>query len=125
MAKAPYIIRKDDYSVHQRELDLHHRRIVEIVNELREAIGHATSDKDVMALLIEVREYSQKHFDAEEELMRHAYYPGFEEQRRAHLGYKKLWPDYRTSMGRTLQSSRKTSCSFSRNGGCIISCPLI
>lgn len=89
MTKAPYIIWKDDYSVHRNELDLHHRRIVEIINELHEAIGCLAADEDVAALLREVREYAQKHFIAEEGLMEKAHYPGLDEQRQAHLGYIK------------------------------------
>lgn len=42
-----------------------------------------------MELIKEAYEYSQRYFEAEEDLMRLAKYPGLEWQRRAHRGY--LW----------------------------------
>ena len=87
MIKAPYIIWKDDYSVGQNELDAHHYRMFTIINELYEAIGSSTSDKKVMVLIKEALEYSQRHFEAEEALMRLVHYPGLEEQQRAHREY--------------------------------------
>ncbi len=89
MTKIPYIIWKDEYSVDQNELDSHHYRMFEIINELYELLGSLDSDEKVMALLNEAREYSRTHFEAEENLMRLGQYPGLEEQQQAHRGYVK------------------------------------
>lgn len=89
MTKPPYIIWKDEYSVTQNELDTHHYHMFSIINELYESIGNLTSDEKVKALLNEAREYSQSHFEAEEELMRQGHYPGLEEQQLAHRSYEK------------------------------------
>lgn len=86
MTKVPYIIWKDDYSVGRNDLDTHHHRMFAIINELYEAVGSSNSE-NVSTLLKEAREYSQMHFQAEEELMRLAHYPGLDEQQRAHRGY--------------------------------------
>ncbi len=90
MAKAPYIIWKDEYSVDQNELDTHHYRMFAIINELYEAMGGLTSDEKISSLLNEALEYSQSHFKAEEEEMRLAHYPGLEEQQIMHRVYVKM-----------------------------------
>lgn len=87
MTNLPYIVWKDGYSVGHNELDAHHHHMFTIINELYEAIGRSTSDKSVTALLKEAHEYSQRHFEAEEDLMRQAHYSGLEEQQGAHRGY--------------------------------------
>jgi len=89
MTKIPYIIWKDECSVDQNELDSHHYRMFEIINELYELLGSLDSEEKVIALLNEAREYSQTHFKAEEELMRLAHYDGLDEQQQAHRGYIK------------------------------------
>jgi len=86
MTKVPYIIWKDEYEVDQGELDSQHYRLFEIINKLYEATRSSASN-DVLALLHEVREYSQRHFAAEEKLLRQVHYPGLLEQQQAHRGY--------------------------------------
>ena len=87
MTKTPYIIWRDDYSVGNDEMDMHHNRMFGIINDLYERMRDSTSESNATDLLKKAREYAQMHFVAEEALIGLTQYPGLEEQRQAHRGY--------------------------------------
>lgn len=65
------------------EVDTQHRRLVDIINSLVDAIGHAPKNalKDIVNQL---KEYAQYHFQTEEKIMEEAGYSGLAEHREEH-----------------------------------------
>jgi len=65
------------------EVDAQHLRLVEIINSLVDAIGHA--DKNTLKGIVEqLKEYAQYHFRTEEEIMEESNYAGLAEHRDEH-----------------------------------------
>jgi len=68
------------------EVDAQHRRLVEIINELVDAIGHAP--KNTLAGIVnQLKDYAQYHFRTEEALMKEAGYADLEEHRDEHAQF--------------------------------------
>ncbi|MBI2306690.1 MAG: hemerythrin family protein [Rhodocyclales bacterium] len=74
----------DDFSINIQEIDEQHRVLVDLLNQLHEAIrghrGKATSRE----ILDRLAEYTRTHFLLEESLMRLTHYPGFEIHKAQH-----------------------------------------
>ncbi|MFP4475094.1 MAG: bacteriohemerythrin [Desulfatibacillaceae bacterium] len=68
-------------------MDMEHRKLVDMLNELFEAMmnlkGRAARDKVIMDLI----EYTRTHFATEEEYMSRYSYPEFEAHKRKHDGF--------------------------------------
>lgn len=65
------------------EVDAQHLRLVEIINSLVDAIGHA--DKNTLKSIVEqLKEYAQYHFRTEEKIMEESGYAGLAEHRDEH-----------------------------------------
>lgn len=81
----PLFIWKPSYELAIPEIDLDHRRLVGIINELYEAMkdgrGHLLLNQIIDRLL----DYIQQHFEAEESFMRASLYPELEAHRQEHL----------------------------------------
>lgn len=88
MTKTPYIIWNDRYSVGHDEMDSHHRKIFSLINELYESMK-TLSGTQLETLLEALWDYSRVHFQAEEDLLRFAEYPGLAEQENAHRNYER------------------------------------
>ena len=68
------------------EVDSQHLRLVEIINSLVDAIGHA--DKNTLKGIVEqLKEYAQYHFRTEEKIMEEAGYPEIAEHRDEHAQF--------------------------------------
>ncbi|GAB6113286.1 bacteriohemerythrin [Desulfomicrobium salsuginis] len=64
-------------------VDAQHLRLVEIINSLVDAIGHA--DKNTLKGIVEqLKEYAQYHFRTEEKIMAESNYAGLAEHRDEH-----------------------------------------
>ncbi len=68
-------------------IDRQHRKLVEVINDLHEAIGAGRGEKVHNALFTELADYFTHHFGTEEELMRQHAYPEGEEHRSLHEGF--------------------------------------
>lgn len=65
------------------EIDDQHRHLVEIINTLSDGIGHATK-KNLTDIILQLKEYAQFHFRAEEGIMEQNGYKDLEEHRDEH-----------------------------------------
>ena len=75
---------KDDYSVNVQEIDEQHKKLVQMINDLHEAMvsGHG---QDIMRDLVNrIVEYSQVHFATEEKYMELYQFSEYEEHKKEH-----------------------------------------
>jgi hemerythrin-like metal-binding protein len=74
----------DRYSVGVARIDAQHQRLVELLNEFHAAMlaggGRAAVGKTLDGLV----DYTLSHFAAEEALMKHVAYPGYEQHKAEH-----------------------------------------
>jgi len=67
---------KNEYSVNIRQIDIQHKKLVELINDLHEAMS-AGKAKDVLEKILgELVAYTKFHFSKEEELMETNGYAG-------------------------------------------------
>ena len=75
---------KNDYSVKVREWDNHHRKIIEAINELHEAMSAGKGKEALECILNDLTNYADYHFAAEEREMLKHNYPDYTEHRYKH-----------------------------------------
>lgn len=73
-----------DYSVGIAELDEHHQRLFEILNELFTLMSDGAEDRPIIRVLDELLDYTHYHFDEEEKIMAKMGYPELEKHRQSH-----------------------------------------
>lgn len=81
----PLFIWKPSYEIGVNAIDMQHRQLVGMINELYEAMKVGHGQDAVVHVLHELVDYVQLHFNTEEEIMRDHYYPGLEEHVLEHL----------------------------------------
>lgn len=69
--------------------DNEHKRIVELIDDLYDAVKSEKSDVDLRDLIDELVSYSHYHFTNEEEYMKMHKYPDIKEQVREHVRFNK------------------------------------
>ncbi|MEN8171062.1 MAG: bacteriohemerythrin [Pseudomonadota bacterium] len=75
---------EDAYSVDIQEIDEQHKRLIEIMNELYNALANK-ADRDLIGeVLNRLAEYTKVHFAVEETLMRVFHYEGYEPHKKDH-----------------------------------------
>jgi hemerythrin len=74
-------------SVGVLRIDQQHQKLIEVINDLHEAISAGKGDQVHGALFMELVDYFTRNFDTEEELMRQHAYPELEDHRRLHEGF--------------------------------------
>jgi hemerythrin-like metal-binding protein len=74
----------DHLSVGVEAMDGHHKRLVQMINELHAALRNRQGMAASTALLKQLNQYVVYHFNAEEVLMERAKYPGLAEHREIH-----------------------------------------
>ncbi len=72
------------YSVKVKQMDDQHRKLVEMINQLHDAMKVGKGNQVVEDVLKSLIAYTKTHFAAEESLMKMHNYPGYEEQKKAH-----------------------------------------
>ena len=77
----------DEMSVGVEIIDSQHKKLLEVINDLHEALGLGRGGDVTDALFQELSEYITEHFGNEEQLMREHLYPELENHRRAHEGF--------------------------------------
>ena len=75
MSPLPFVLWKENYSVGNKELDKHHREIIDIINDLFTSIKSDSGENKVGAILERLYEYTKTHFAREEQLMKEHIYP--------------------------------------------------
>jgi hemerythrin len=88
---------EDRFSVNVAEIDQHHRRLIDLINQLHEAIESCnelatipsvlSELETVASVLTELVDYAKYHFGAEEKYMLEHAYPGYDQHRAEHLKF--------------------------------------
>ena len=91
----------EKFSVGVEELDQQHQQIIKMLNRLISTRGTTdTRSETISDKLLAMTRYAQKHFKAEENLLKAYGYPGLEEQREEHRAYRIKTVDF--SMATTI-----------------------
>jgi hemerythrin len=75
---------KDGYSVQVRQFDDQHKKLIELINQLHDAMKVGRGKEVVEDVLKALINYTATHFAAEEQMMRLHNYPGYERHRKEH-----------------------------------------
>ena len=81
----PLITWNEDLSVGIEEFDAHHRRLIELINELHKAGTGGLPRVELGNVLLSLSHYVVYHFLAEEEVMHRWKYPEAESHRQEHM----------------------------------------
>ncbi len=74
----------DKYSVGIKELDAQHKQLINILNELYEAMQNATAQNALGKIINELVSYTKLHFATEEKYMERYNYSGLASQKKEH-----------------------------------------
>ncbi len=77
----------DELSVGIKEFDSHHKRLIQLINLLHDAIATGEDHIAIREVLTELSNYTLYHFFAEEDTLQKYGYPGLPEHRREHLNF--------------------------------------
>lgn len=80
----PLITWNDNYSVKVKQMDDQHKKLVDIINHLHDAMKAGKGKEAVDKVLTDLIAYTRTHFTSEESLMKLHAYPGYDEQKKAH-----------------------------------------
>lgn len=79
---------KEEFSVGNRTLDDQHKKIIDMINEVRN-ISPDSKLEQVSEVVDKMLNYSLVHFEAEEKLMKESRYSGFPDHIKLHEAYQK------------------------------------
>lgn len=79
-----FMVWRDGWSVGVEQIDLQHKRLVEILNALHASMMAGNETASLERVMVDLLNYTQYHFGSEEKLMAAAAYPGFPEHQRKH-----------------------------------------
>jgi hemerythrin-like metal-binding protein len=71
----PIVTWCDKYSVNVEEIDIQHKKILELVNNLHSSVENFLDKQELARLLIELVDFTRMHFRTEEQLMKKYDYP--------------------------------------------------
>ncbi len=74
----------DTYSVGIKEFDEHHKKLIDMLNQLYDAMKAAQGNDVLGKILGDLIAYTKFHFQAEERQMQKHAYPGFAEHKKEH-----------------------------------------
>jgi len=75
---------KAEYSVNVNEIDAQHRKLVDMINELNDAMAQGKARDVLGAILDKLVSYTASHFAREEGLMQTHGYEGYQEHKDKH-----------------------------------------
>ncbi|MBF0109055.1 MAG: bacteriohemerythrin [Magnetococcales bacterium] len=86
---------KDEFGIHNAQMDTHHKKLVEIANSIIEIV-HSSQDRNSLERAFEgLVDYTHYHFASEENLMEEYGYPELERHRAIHRALVSRVLDYR------------------------------
>ena len=65
----PFIDWEDGFSVHHDEMDKHHQKLIELINDIHTSILENRVQNEAQVVLNELYKYTKYHFAAEEKLI--------------------------------------------------------
>lgn len=85
----------DSFLINFREIDSQHKRLVDMINDLDDAMREGKG-REVLAKIIDgMVAYTKTHFETEEKYLAELHYPGLGEQKREHAEFVKKISDFR------------------------------
>ena len=84
MSVRPYVEWKDEYSVGIESIDLQHKTLLVLINQLQTAVEYSTGELFEQAALDSLVDYTKKHFSYEEGLMKKYGYAEYESHKAQH-----------------------------------------
>ena len=75
------------YSVNVSLIDEQHKKLFEIINKAIAAKQHSNNSKEIIEILKDISEYSQEHFETEENYMLKFNYPGYQHHNAEHYDF--------------------------------------
>ncbi len=83
----PLVQWNPSFSVQVKEMDAQHQVLIEIVNQLHEAMRAGKGSQEIGAIVDQMIAYSQRHFQQEEQLLANQQYPGLLHQKGEHRAF--------------------------------------
>ena len=80
----PIVTWRDEYSVNVGEIDLQHKKLIELVNNLHASVEACISKNELEVLLIELVKFTRFHFSTEEKYMKDYDFPESEKHSKEH-----------------------------------------
>ena len=74
----------DDYSVKVRKFDDEHKKLIDLINQLHDAMKIGQGGQLIGKVLQSLIDYTSTHFAAEEAIMKLHSYPGYEQHKKEH-----------------------------------------
>lgn len=88
----------DRYSVKVAELDDHHKKLITLINTLKEHMSSGKGNEAVAGIVDELFDYTKKHFSIEEKYMQQCSYENYESHKHAHETFVKKVEDFRNDI---------------------------
>lgn len=101
---------KDEFSVGVASVDLEHRQMIDLINDLHSLVGDNASEEEVSTMLGEIFAQISAHFALEEKFMRETRYPHFPDHKGDH---EKLLDELRDIMDRVEDDGRYDETALS------------
>ncbi len=101
---------KDEFSVGVAAVDLEHRELIELINDLHTMTGENATYDDVISMLGEIFAQISAHFALEEKYMRESRYPHYPEHKADH---ESLLDELRDIMDRVEDDGRYDDAALS------------
>ncbi|MGC2061549.1 MAG: bacteriohemerythrin [Thermodesulfovibrionales bacterium] len=87
-----------EFSVHDDEIDRHHRELFLMINNLDDAMRQGRAGAEVLKVLDFLDQYIILHFRSEEQRMTGSSYPSYEDHRNRHLWFRGQLSDIRKKL---------------------------
>jgi len=101
---------KNEFSVGVASVDLEHRQMIDLINDLHDLVGDNASEEEVSTMLGEIFAQISAHFALEEKFMRESRYPHFPDHKGDH---EKLLDELRDIMDRVEDDGRYDETALS------------
>ncbi len=102
-----FILWNESYSVGIKRIDEQHKKLVMILNKLYESFVERTTGQKLEEIIDELIEYTQYHFNTEEELFNESTYPDMANHIEEHNGFKEKITKFKAEL-----ESGQTSLTF-------------
>jgi hemerythrin len=83
----------DDLSVEENELDGHHQYMLNLINTLDEALKSKEPNDVISEVLVELADYANYHFGAEEAMFELKHYPEAAAHINSHMEFRERWKE--------------------------------
>lgn len=80
----PIVTWREEYSVNVQEIDEQHQKMLELVNNLHSAVEACIDKNQLKDMLLELVDFTRKHFSSEEKLMKKYDYPELVKHHKEH-----------------------------------------